>query len=203
MNQRSMMQIEWQAHMGKSLLAINLFDTLFAAYDKTTRHYHGIHHIAAMLDALKAANQLTKANYLAAWFHDAVYKPGMPDNEEKSADWARDALAKVGINTPIIDTIYARIIATKEHKTLGNIEGDSFLDADMAILGTSTDTYVRYTANVRKEFAFVPDELFAKGRSDFIRITLNMQRIFHTEYFHDRYETQARTNLQRELQALS
>ncbi len=202
MNQRSIMHVEWETHMGKGLLAINLFNTLFTAYDKTTRHYHGIPHISAILHDLKAANQLTKANYLAAWFHDAIYTPGMHNNEEKSADWAQEALNRVGINAPIIDTIYTRIIATKDHKALGDIESDSFLDADMAILGTPPDIYARYTANVRKEFAFVPDELFAKGRGDFIRTTLDMARIFHTEYFYDRYETQARQNLEAELQNL-
>jgi predicted metal-dependent HD superfamily phosphohydrolase len=197
------MKDEWDRRLGNDTNPAQLFDKLYEAYNSPERHYHGIPHIAAMLDDLRAADKLTKVNYLATWFHDAVYVPGMPDNEQKSANWAREALQNLNISETDIGSIYKRIIATKEHKALGDEEGDSFLDADMAILGTPSDIYTKYTKNVRKEFAFVPDEMFAKGRSDFIRMTLNMPRIFHTEYFHDRYEAQARKNLQTELQALS
>lgn len=190
--------------------ALTLYGELYAAYSDPSRHYHGIPHIYSMLTALEEAGQLTLINYLATWFHDAIYIPGAPDNEEKSANWASKALNTLikSCGHPNLDqndicVIHARILATKAHQALGNIEGDSFLDADMAILGTSNAIYTRYTENIRREFSLIPDDLFAKGRSDFIRTTLNTPRIFHTEYFHELYEIQARRNLQTELKRLA
>ncbi|UTW56703.1 hypothetical protein [Kordiimonas sp. SCSIO 12610] len=199
---RSLYEEAWKNHIGDSSLALDIFSDLFDAYSSPSRHYHGLRHIEAMLEDLERAKQLTTNNFLATWFHDAVYIAGAPDNEKKSADWAADSMAALDIHIADIKIVHKRILATKEHKPLGDLESDSFLDADMTILGTPPDVYARYASNVRKEFAFVPDEMFAKGRSDFIRTTLNTPRIYYTHHFYDRYEAQARKNLQAELTRL-
>jgi predicted metal-dependent HD superfamily phosphohydrolase len=203
MGDRLRLEREWRQRMGDNPKSLELFNAFYVVYSDTDRHYHGVAHIKAMLWDLEGAKMLTDTNYLATWFHDAVYVAGMPDNEEKSAAWAKEALPELGVNADIINVVHDRVIATKHHQPMGDVEADSFLDADMAILGAPEEVYAAYIKNVRAEFEALPDDMFNTGRAAFLKNVLETKRIFHTEHFHDRYEAQARANIASELEHLS
>ncbi|CAG2053919.1 unnamed protein product [Timema podura] len=57
--------------------------------------------------------------------------------------------------------------STEEHKTPGVFGTDDlhyFLDLDMAILGSSPEHYVEYTSIVRREYAFLSDNMYRSLR---------------------------------------
>lgn len=184
-----------------------IFVNLVARHSEPQRHYHGLSHLTALLDLLaKHAPHIQpgSANRLAIWWHDAIYDPTAKGNEEQSAILARNDLAELGAPAGLIEDVAAIILATKNHwagPSLG--EHDLFLDADIAILGAPPAIYDAYTAAVRKEYAWAPDDAFRAGRSAFLTKALTWPRLFRTDTFEASYATQARSNMQRELALLT
>ncbi|HLO95774.1 MAG TPA: N-methyl-D-aspartate receptor NMDAR2C subunit, partial [Burkholderiaceae bacterium] len=79
---------------------LTLFERLLAAWDQPQRHYHARQHLSECLAALAQWRHLAREPgllALALWFHDGVYEPRAPDNEARSADWAREALPALGL----------------------------------------------------------------------------------------------------------
>lgn len=141
---------------------------------------------------------------LAAWFHDAVYRPDRSENEERSAVLAEKALTEAGL-TPHEVTEVARLVrlTTSHDPAPGDLNGETLCDADLAILATAPDTYQGYAAAVREEYAFVPDDAFREGRAAVLRHLLGLPRLFRTPYGAAAWEERARENLERELAELT
>ena len=60
-----------------------------ASYNKNQLAYHNLDHIADCLNQFYSSQHLAEdptAVEFALWFHDIVYDPKAPDNEEKSAE---------------------------------------------------------------------------------------------------------------------
>lgn len=60
----------------------------------------------------------------------------------------------------------------------------------------------RNGTQVRKEYSIYPDLLYKPGRKKVLQHFLQMERIFKTQVFYDKYETQSRRNLEKELNQL-
>lgn len=194
------------AALGLSALAADkVLSDILARHSETHRRYHGLRHLAALLDLLSAhAPHLPpgSAARLAVWWHDLVYDPKSPANEENSADIARQRLEAMGAAPALIEETCRLILMTKNHwDGPSAADGDYFLDADIAILGASPDVYDAYAANVRQEYAFAPDDLYRAGRAKFLNSALARPRLFRTAAFESTYAAQARANMQRELAA--
>lgn len=187
--------------------APKIFASLIARHSEPQRDYHGLSHLTALLALLnKHAPHIAPGspNRLAIWWHDAIYDPTAKDNEEQSVVLARADLAKLGASSVLVEDVATIIFATKNHwagPSLG--EHDLFLDADIAILGAPHAIYDAYTAAVRKEYAWAPDDAFRNGRSAFLSKALTWPRLFRTDTFETAYAAQARANIQRELAALT
>jgi predicted metal-dependent HD superfamily phosphohydrolase len=76
-------------------------------------------------------------------------------------------------------------------------------DADLAILAAPPAAYAAYTAAVRQEYHFVPDDAFRAGRAAVLRRLLELPRLFRTPYGRRAWEATARYNLTGELEMLS
>ena len=63
-------------------------------------------------------------------------------------------------------------------------------------------TYAAYTAAVREEYAFVPEDAFRAGRAAVLRQLLALPRLFWTPYGTERWEKAARDNIAAELERL-
>lgn len=198
------LESEWRKDTAcfSSSEAAGIFQALIARHSEPQRHYHGLSHLTALLHLLaKHASQTPpgSANRLAIWWHDAIYDPTAKDNEEQSAILARNDLAGLGAPVDLIDDVARTILATKNHwagPSLG--EHDLFLDADIAILGAPPAIYDAYTAAVRKEYSWAPDDAFRAGRSAFLTDALTWPRLFRTDVFETAYAEQARANMRRE-----
>ncbi len=184
------------------------FAALESAYAEPPRAYHHFGHVRAVLAHCQQVAdgpgwRKPVEVYLAALYHDAVYVAGRKDNEACSARLAAHAITRwlpqQGVDVGRVEQL---ILLTARHGDLAADEVDEeaalFLDCDMAILGAPVDVFDAYHRGVADEYAdVVPGFLYRAGRRRFLKAMLARPRIFLSAYFHDRYDAQARANLQR------
>jgi predicted metal-dependent HD superfamily phosphohydrolase len=179
---------------------------LDARYGEEHRRYHTREHLAAVLDLVdELAGYADDADTvrLAAWFHDAVYDPQRADNEERSARLAERMLADTDLTVSAVDEVVRLVRLTETHAPGADDQnGQVLCDADLAILGSGPDRYAAYTAAVREEYAFVPEEFYRAGRAEVLNGLLALPTLFHTSAARERYEEQARHNVETELTLL-
>ena len=141
---------------------------------------------------------------LAAWFHDAVYLPERSENEERSARLAERALPEAGVPAARTAEVARLVRLTVGHDPADDDpDGQVLCDADLAILASPPSAYAAYTAAVREEYHFVPNEAFRTGRAGILRQLLDLPRLFRTPYGASEWEATARYNLTSELEMLS
>ncbi|WP_037680593.1 hypothetical protein [Streptomyces albus] len=181
-------------------------ENLLARWAEPQRHYHTTGHLAAVLDRIdELAGHCADpdAVRLAAWFHDAVYRPDRSENEERSARLAELALPEAGV-PPARTAETARLVRlTVTHDPApGDTNGEVLCDADLAVLAGPPEEYAAYAAAVREEYGFVPDEEFREGRAEVLRSLLALPRLFRTPGG-ERWERTARHNMATELSLLT
>ena len=179
-----------------------------AAHAQPPRAYHNFGHVQALLQhhrdvAAGPGWRQPREVALAMLYHDAVYEAGRGDNEARSAMMARAAIARwlpdAGVDA---ERVAALIELTARHGRLRGDELDAdaalFLDADMAILGAPPDVFDAYDRGIAEEYrGKVPGLLFRLNRRRFLKGVLAQPRIFFSDFFHERYDAQARANLRR------
>jgi predicted metal-dependent HD superfamily phosphohydrolase len=173
-------------------------------YSHTSRHYHNMLHLENLIsELLPVRDRFTNWNVVvfAVVYHDIVYKASKSNNEEKSADFAVKRLNGITVPEESVARCGKFILATKQHEQLDD-EIDLFTDADLSILGSSSDDYRIYADQIRKEYSIYPDFLYNPGRKKVLLHFLGMQTIFKTPFFRDKYESSARRNLENELSYL-
>ena len=94
------------------------------------------------------------------------------------------------------------ILLTARHGQLSPEDVDAeaalLLDCDMAILGAPQPEFEAYDRAIADEYRdHVPGFLFRINRRRFLRGVLAQPRIFLSDWFHQRYDAQARANLRR------
>ena len=180
---------------------------LLDGYAGPDRRYHSVHHLTAVLAVVdELADPTTEPDLvrLAAWYHDAVHQPEGPgDDEQRSADLARVDLVALGIEGAAVDEVARMVLLTASHDPEPGDHGGAVLcDADLWILGSSEETYDRYSRAVRAEYGHVPEDAWRSGRASVLHHFLERPAIYHTESGRQR-EPAARANLERELSRLA
>ncbi|MCX4447704.1 hypothetical protein [Streptomyces sp. NBC_01789] len=182
-------------------------DNLLARWAEPQREYHTTAHLAAVLDRIDTlAGHAADADAvrLAAWFHDAVYRPDRSENEERSAVLAERALPEAGVPDAVTEEVARLVRLTVTHDpAAGDTNGEVLCDADLAILAAPPKEYAQYAAQVREEYGFVPEEAFREGRAAVLRQLLGLPRLFRTPYGTAEWEPRARQNLLTELELLT
>ncbi|MEU8630086.1 hypothetical protein [Streptomyces sp. NPDC048669] len=182
-------------------------DNLLARWAEPQRKYHTTAHLAAVLDRVDTlAGHAADADAvrLAAWFHDAVYRPDRSENEERSAVLAERALTEAGVPAGTTAEVARLVRLTVTHDPAdGDSNGEVLCDADLAILASPPKEYAEYAAQVREEYGFVPDETFREGRAAVLRQLLELPRLFRTPFGAAEWEPRARQNLLTELELLA
>lgn len=182
-------------------------DNLLARWAEPQRRYHTTAHLTAVLDRIDtlaghAADP--DAVRLAAWFHDAVYRPDRSENEERSAALAERALPEAGVPGDTTAEVARLVRLTVTHDPAdGDTNGEVLCDADLAILAAAPKEYAAYAAQVRDEYGFVPDDAFRDGRATVLRQLLGLPRLFRTPHGIAEWEPRARQNLLTELELLT
>ena len=184
---------------------LETFERLMAHYGEKHRKYHNEKHIEATLRHLDAAKSLASdfdAIELALWFHDAIYKVFSSDNEQASADWAARFLADNNASEGLSDKVHKLIMATLHDATPTDNDEQLMIDIDLSILGSDESTYAMFEEWVRAEYKLVPKFIYRKKRKEILQGFLSRERVFSHEYFHSKFEFQARNNLERTIKSL-
>jgi predicted metal-dependent HD superfamily phosphohydrolase len=188
-------------------LGRKIFLELVSSYSQDNRYYHNLNHINYILTVIQpviASIERPEHLLLAIWFHDAIYEPKRHDNEKQSAIYAELSLDRLRINSSTTAAIKQLILSTKHHYPLkNNFDCQLFLDSDLSILGASNDDYRQYAKSIRREYIFLSDREYNRGRTEILQQFLTRERIYYSNYFFLKLEAQARTNLQTEIDSLS
>lgn len=139
----------------------------------------------------------------AIWYHDAVYAPGAPDNEERSAQLAMTDLRNGGVSSDIVLQVGRLISSTTHEKPPEEPDAQLLCDIDLSILGREIAAYDEFERRIRREYARVPETMYRKGRSALLESFLARPSIYATERFRSQYERPARTNIVRALSRLA
>ena len=182
-----------------------LYRDVLLRYSEPHRHYHTGQHLAECFE--KVQDIISLAEHPAEvrvglWFHDAIYDTRRHDNEQQSADWARSAARELGARSENAQRIHDLIMFTRHSAAPVGVDAHVLVDADLSILGALPARFREYEAQVRSEYAWVPDEMFRTTRAQILKELLDRSHLYSTAYFQERYEAQARRNLQHSLQYL-
>ncbi|UTX48399.1 hypothetical protein [Chryseobacterium sp. MA9] len=183
----------------------DLWKEIETKYSEKGRHYHNLLHLENMFSELETVKMKISdftAISFSIFYHDVIYDATSKSNEEKSAVKAEKRLAELHIDKDKITIISEQILATKSHQHSDQEDTNYLLDADLSVLGKDFKTYLEYTQNIRKEYSIYPDFLYKPGRKKVLKHFLELESIFKTEYFKDRYESQAKENIAEELRLL-
>ncbi len=183
-------------------------DELIARYSEPHRRYHTMVHIEDCLAQVAASTDMDENQRAlmdaAIWFHDAIYDATRNDNEAASAKLAAERLTVEGAPPAFIDEVVRLILLTAGHSVqAGDAIGARLVSIDLTILGAEPDRYDAYAAAIREEYAYVPKPLYRAGRAAILGRFLESEALFADPVWAGRYETQARSNLTREVAALT
>lgn len=174
-----------------------LYAGLVAAYSQPHRHYHTIRHLAECLrvfDTVRLHAVHPHEVELALWFHDVVYNPRASDNEARSARAAADAATLLNLPADAVARIVDLVLATEHRNVPSTADAGLLIDVDLSILGADPQRFREYEADVRREYAHVPEATFNAKRAEILKSLLARDRIFVTDALTP-LEEPARANL--------
>jgi predicted metal-dependent HD superfamily phosphohydrolase len=177
-----------------------LLDALLARYGEPHRAYHTLQHLDECLEGLARDRGHAKRPAeiaLALWFHDAIYDVQRHDNEERSADWAQQALGDAGADADAAQRVHALVMATRHQAQPEEADAQLLVDIDLSILGAPAPRFAEYEQQIRFEYAHVPPEVFEPRRRQILGSFLARDPLYLTPSIRARLEVQARVNLQR------
>ncbi|MEO6017838.1 MAG: hypothetical protein ABIP46_11325 [Polaromonas sp.] len=179
---------------------------LTRSWARWPRRYHNTPHLLACLrhfDVVRDQLDNPIAAELALWFHDAIYWPWLPRNEEKSAVWAKSFLRRIDMAPSLVDLVCRHILDTRHQAQPAAGDAQWVVDIDLAILGQSEAVYRQFERDVRSEYRWVRWSRYVQGRSAVLQSFIDRPTVYSTPWFRDQLEGPARSNLAQALAALS
>ena len=203
-----MLRDRWRHAWAALRLAVppdSVLDDLLAQYSQPSRAYHTTQHISECLEQLALAAHLTihpGEVELAIWFHDAAYDTRSDQNEELSAAMACEVLHQADAAAVVQTRVRSLVLATRHDTEPESGDARLMVDIDLSILGAEPSRFDEYETQVRSEYSWVPELEFRKARSRVLRSFLRRRSIYATEFFRERLEASARSNLARSIRRL-
>jgi predicted metal-dependent HD superfamily phosphohydrolase len=182
-----------------------VYEELLARYAEPGRRYHTARHLEecfAELAGVRAEAARLGEVELALWFHDAIYDTRRPDNEQRSADWARAVTAAAGLDSSVGERVASLIMATRHNAVPRDPDARVLVDVDLAILAAPPLRFDEYERAIRDEYRWIPASIFRRKRRAILQRFLERPQLFNTPSIRERYEQRARTNLERSLAGL-
>ncbi len=194
------------ANYTKNDILINeLWIDIEKKYSTKKKYYHTLVHLENILkELLKVKGEIKNWNVVlfSLYYHDIIYNSSKSDNEEKSAEYAERQMKKLLVEVNLIEGCKRQILATKTHSLSAENDINYFIDADLSVLGERWEIYKEYFINVRKEYSIYPKIIYNSGRKKVLVHFLESKKIFKTDFFYNKYEVQAKQNLQKEIELL-
>lgn len=186
-------------------LQLIFWDEIKKHYAYKNRYYHNLQHLENILNQLsEIKTEINNWNVIlfSLFYHDVIYDVSNTINEEESAELAIKRMSEISVSENEINLCNQIILATKSHVISTNSDINYFTDADLSVLGQPCEIYSNYYKNIRKEYAFYSEAVYNSGRKKVLKHFLEMERIFKTDFFYDKFEIQAKINLQNEFNTL-
>ena len=181
-----------------------IFIALDHKYREPHRAYHTAAHIRHCLTEFRQVRDMPRdpdAIELALWFHDAIYVPLRKDNECRSAEFAREKLSVVGaVPSHIIERACTLIMATQHVVALSPRDPDAIMmaDIDLTPLGAHPEAFDGNSRRLRREFGMGDNKGSLQKQAWFlVKMLKEKQSIYGTDFFYEKYEKQARKNIER------
>lgn len=173
---------------------------LLDAYREPQRHYHTLAHIEqclGMFDACKSLANDADALELAVWFHDVIFEPDQAENERRSADLYLEL--SQGVHDDGLRALVERLVMATLHdgSSLQDHDACYMVDIDLSSFGLSWESFLEDSQNLRRESALLSDAEYYRRKKDFQACLLAKERFYLSDYFAERLESQARSNLAR------
>ena len=191
----------WEHCLLKAHLPIthreNVYGLLSRVYAEPQRYYHTQQHIVECLAHFHQVQHVLHdplAVEIAIWFHDLVYDPKALDNEFQSAELMKQVCQNF-LSTVKLEKIYAWILATQKHQVSKDADLNYLLGIDLAILGSDPQRFAEYERQIQLEYAWVEPAIYQLKRKQVLKQFEQMSPIFQTSYFNQRFEKQAKINL--------
>lgn len=198
----------WEAlwrRLGAPEVPAGTLSELVAAYTSPGRFYHTLAHVEDCLEVFDVGRHLAdrpSEAELAVWFHDAVYDPRAGDNERKSAEWAGSVIRRAGLSGMVAESVERLILATRHDVEVSGRDAQVLVDVDLSILGREDAAFWEYEQNIRREYAWVPEDLFNRKRAEILRSFLRREHIYQLELYRSMFEARARQNVERAIERL-
>jgi predicted metal-dependent HD superfamily phosphohydrolase len=192
---------------GDHQIAAVAWNDLDARYAEPHRRYHDLRHATAVArdsDDLAVTFGLSPRERavvaIAAWTHDVIYDARPGEDERASAAWTRDELTNAGVPEADIARAEELVLSTIKHTAPDDdLLATALLDADLAILGATSEAYEEYASGVRQEYSMYSDADWAAGRAAVLENLLDRPSLYRSEIARTRWESAARENLAGEL----
>jgi predicted metal-dependent HD superfamily phosphohydrolase len=188
-------------------------EMLLSRWSEPSRHYHNARHLA---DVLAHVDELAEEAHepdlvrLAAWYHGAIFDAAERvlqtrhggEDERASAVLARRELSNLGLPERAVSRVADLVTALDRHLPKPGDDDCAVLsDADLAMLAAEPQRYRAYLADIRAEYAHVPEEEFARTRVAILQHLRQRPRLFSSPLGR-LWEEPARQNLDAEFQRL-
>jgi predicted metal-dependent HD superfamily phosphohydrolase len=195
------------------------FQRVYCRHTESGRFYHTVVHLKEILDYLQILQesgilafeqQLHTTIVWATFFHDIVYDPKSNRNEKDSAELFQEFSKSISMPETTAKATEIMILATEKHEIIPMEDSPLleavqafFLDLDMAVLGKQSDAYLSYACMIRKEYSFVPHDVYCTKRAEVLQKFLDESKtIYLTIPFQEALEGRARENLKQEIALL-
>ena len=179
---------------------------LFDQYQQSHRGYHNLTHIYEMLQDFDLVKKMLESPDLvefAIWNHDwfmDIDPKLYSKNEERSAEKAVGNASWLGLPENFRGEKLHSLIMVTDHKhdPATMTHDQKFIaDMDLGILGMNEERFLQYERGIREEFNFVPASIFYSIRKGILQGFLRRENIYQTDFFREKYGTQARINLEK------
>lgn len=187
----------------------SIFKEVKALYDTPDRLYHNWFHIINCLNGLyEIKEDINDYDFIVLFFaiifHDVIYTSTALkwENEKNSADFADKIMQELWVENTIIENVKKLILTTSDHKNNSSSLSEKYLiDIDLSILGQNWNIYYWTSKSIRHEYSCYSREEFVKWRLLFLK-EMFKRNIFQTDYFIQKYEKKAKSNIEREINLL-
>jgi predicted metal-dependent HD superfamily phosphohydrolase len=195
----------WAPLAGDSPTSRTEWAAVVAAWSEPHRRYHDLAHLAGVLGLvgeLAGAAADPDAVRLAAWYHDVVYDPHRPDNEQVSAERARAGLRGLVPEERVEEVVRLVLLTAGHDPAPDDANGVVLCDADLAVLAGPPESYAAYASAVREEYGHLSDEEFTAGRIAVLEHLLALPALYRLPAVAAQWTPRARANLTAELTLL-
>lgn len=178
---------------------------LLDRYAEPGRQYHTIDHVRHCLGQSRLVTELlpdASTLNLAIWFHDAVYELQAADNESRSAELFRE-LASPVMTAPRVDDVERLVLVTQAGQLPRRTDEAFMVDIDLSSFGLPWEPFLADSLAVRAERPHLTDGQYAAQQSRFLNGLLQRDAVFVTDFFRERYEDVARSNIRRYLETIA